>query len=613
MKLSYSVLQFLGLIACSVIIANANPDPLGVYLQEGFNVPGILPSGWTITQTSGTTAAWSIVGTGTNPPIPPYAGAGQAKFNSYDASPGHQARLTSQRVNLSTSTDPFLALWMYHDDEYLSSLDSVYVEATTGDSIAGPWTSLAGYRRARTPPGWKQELISLLQYNGANRVFVSFRGVSQYGNNIYLDEVRIADTSFHDIGMVMFLPTGSALDTPFLSVNASRLNNRTTKLPNGIAPQSLALSVIALATPLNFGAVAQNHGTFSEANYQVRWQVDGQNQTAANNSRILPRNGRDTISLSWLTPTAGTHVLTAWTSLGTDSNRSNDSATITVVVLDTSIVFAEMFNGTSFPPPGWTVVNRDGGLLPPWFQGSSTSIFLPYEGSGFAANNFQRANGTYIDDYLITPPATGIGQSGRVDSLKFWVRSAFNSPPASNYPDSLMILLSTTGADTSNFTIFVDYFSVPKTGWTLKGYQLTGRVPSNSTVRAAFRYLHYNGGSSGINSDFVGLDFVHVTRNLPAAVGDSDPLPTSFALHQNYPNPFNPTTEILFSVAAPGSATLDLYNMLGQKVGTLFNGGAEPGRVYCVRLDGSGLASGIYYLRLQSGVWADTKKLVLLR
>jgi hypothetical protein len=176
-----------------------------------------------------------------------------------------------------------------------------------------------------------------------------------------------------------------------------------------------------------------------------------------------------------------------------------------------------------------------------------------------------------------------------------------------------MILLSTTGADTSHFTIFVDYFSVPKSGWTLKGYRLTGRVPPNSTVRAAFRYLHFNGGTSGVNSDFVGIDFVHVTRNLPVAVEGSNFSPTAFTLSQNYPNPFNPPTEIAFSVDRAGRTTLDVYNVLGELVVSLFDGDAEPGRTYRVRADGSALASGIYYYRLGSASKSDTKKMVLIR
>ena len=595
----------------------ATAHPLSLYLREGFNSPG-LPPGWSMVQTTGTTATWSVVGTGTNPPIPPYEGTGQAKFNSYDASSGDQARLVSRKVSLTTSTDPFMTFVLYHDDEFLTSFDSIYVEGTTGDSIAGPWMTLGGYRRPGTTPGWKQETVSLLPYSGTSRLFVSFRGVSQYGNNMYVDDVLIADTSFHDIGAIALASPAGFAGSPSLPSNASRQHGVRGNSKRETRPP-LTQTIIPLASPLNIGAIVQNFGTFPEATYQVGWQIDGQNQITVNNSHALVRNGRDTIALSWTIPTPGTHVLTAWTSLDADSNRSNDSVRLTVVVLDTTVVFAEMFNSITFPPAGWTVVNRDGGALTPWFQGDATSVFVPYEGTGFAADNFQGANGTYIDDYLISPPIPGVGQEGRIDSLRFLVRSAFNPPPAMNFPDSLMILLSTSGADTSSFTTLLDYFSVPKTGWTLKSYQLTGRTPVNSTVRIAFRYLHYDGGSSGGNSDFVGVDFVHVVRDLQTGVNPQRSYPSVYSLGQNYPNPFNPSTEIDFRVAESSAAQLVIYNVLGERIATLFNGTAERGTTYRVRLDGSQLSSGVYFYRLSTKStegrtgFVSARKMLLIR
>jgi hypothetical protein len=622
MKLAYSTCLIGFLLIRGDAPATAQTHPLAIYLQEGFNVPGV-PSGWTVTPVSGTTSTWTIVGTGTNPPIPPYAGTGQAKFNSYDATPGHQSRLTSQKVSLSAATDPFLTFFLYHDDEYLSSPDSVYVEATTGDSISGPWTTLAGYRRPSVAPGWREEVVSLLQYNGSVRLFLSFRGISQYGNNIYLDELRIADSSFHDIGVSSLLSPNGLLDSPSLPMNASRLQNQPGKPTAGTPKQQRMLRVIPFATPLSVSTIVQNYGTFSEPTYQVRWQIDGQSQTAVNNTRTLARNGRDTLTLSWPTPTPGTHVLTAWTSLTSDSNRSNDSLRLTASILDSSIIFAEMFNGAVFPPAGWTAVNRDGGPLTPWFQGSSTSVFVPFEGTGFAANNFQRANGTYIDDYLISPAIPGIGQTEWVDSLKFLVRSAFNPPPATNYPDSLMVLLSTTGADTSNFATLVDYFSVPKTGWTQKGYRLTGRVPNNSNVRVALRYLHFNGGSSGVNSDFVGVDFFHITHGLPTSVGDPLLATSSFSLHQNYPNPFNPTTTIQFGLPVAANVTVKIYNVLGQEVATLVDGLQSAGTSQTSwsgrNSAGVPVASGMYFYSLMAkstdskATFTNIKKMLLLK
>jgi hypothetical protein len=58
--------------------------------------------------------------------------------------------------------------------------------------------------------------------------------------------------------------------------------------------------------------------------------------------------------------------------------------------------------------------------------------------------------------------------------------------------------------------------------------------------------------------------------------------------------------------------TLSVYNTLGQQVATLANGDVDPGN-HEVKFDGSGLASGVYFYRLQAGEYVATKRLILLR
>jgi hypothetical protein len=92
--------------------------------------------------------------------------------------------------------------------------------------------------------------------------------------------------------------------------------------------------------------------------------------------------------------------------------------------------------------------------------------------------------------------------------------------------------------------------------------------------------------------------------------------PTKFALRQNYPNPFNPETVISWQVGATGRAPvqveLSIYNVLGQKVCTLISEKKKAG-YYKIEWDASGLASGIYYYRLQAEGFVETRKLVLLK
>jgi hypothetical protein len=94
-------------------------------------------------------------------------------------------------------------------------------------------------------------------------------------------------------------------------------------------------------------------------------------------------------------------------------------------------------------------------------------------------------------------------------------------------------------------------------------------------------------------------------------------VPTSYSLSQNYPNPFNADTHIEFTLANSGQTTLKIYNTTGQLVRTLVDGHLDA-KMHKVRWDGrneSGqlIASGIYFYRLNSGNFVDTKKMSFLR
>jgi hypothetical protein len=104
------------------------------------------------------------------------------------------------------------------------------------------------------------------------------------------------------------------------------------------------------------------------------------------------------------------------------------------------------------------------------------------------------------------------------------------------------------------------------------------------------------------------------TRSLILDVATYTGPPSVFALNQNYPNPFNASTTIGFRVWGPGSrwVRLAMYDMLGREVAVLVNGKKEPGS-YKVTFAATGLSSGVYFYRLESGSSMETRKLILLR
>lgn len=96
------------------------------------------------------------------------------------------------------------------------------------------------------------------------------------------------------------------------------------------------------------------------------------------------------------------------------------------------------------------------------------------------------------------------------------------------------------------------------------------------------------------------------------SVENNDAVPVAFRLAQNYPNPFNPTTTIEYSVANAGVIKIELYNTLGQKIKTLFDGHKLAGN-YKVTVDGSELTSGIYFYSISAGDYSQTRKMVLMK
>jgi hypothetical protein len=78
------------------------------------------------------------------------------------------------------------------------------------------------------------------------------------------------------------------------------------------------------------------------------------------------------------------------------------------------------------------------------------------------------------------------------------------------------------------------------------------------------------------------------------------PLPKEFALDQNYPNPFNPSTVIEYALPREARVTLEVYNLLGQRVQTLVDDVRAAG-YHTVRFNATGLSSGIYFYRMRAG------------
>ena len=148
-------------------------------------------------------------------------------------------------------------------------------------------------------------------------------------------------------------------------------------------------------------------------------------------------------------------------------------------------------------------------------------------------------------------------------------------------------------------------------------------IPQNDSLDVAFSIC-----AAKTESDLIAAVARSKTKykNLPSdIVSENFKVPEKFALSQNYPNPFNPSTTIKYTIptlpASPrlakgrtevGFVTLKVYDILGREVVTLVNEKKSPG-YYSVVFNTQNLPSGIYFYRLQTGEFTQTRKMILLK
>jgi hypothetical protein len=134
-----------------------------------------------------------------------------------------------------------------------------------------------------------------------------------------------------------------------------------------------------------------------------------------------------------------------------------------------------------------------------------------------------------------------------------------------------------------------------------KQYSFTDRnVESRVNFAYRLKQIDYNG-----NFDYSSVVNIGFT------------LPLEFVLEQNYPNPFNPSTSIAFAVPVKSDVTLEVYNLIGQKITTLVQGEVEAGK-HTATFNASSMSSGLYLFKLTAvgengSQFSSSKKMTLLK
>ncbi len=171
--------------------------------------------------------------------------------------------------------------------------------------------------------------------------------------------------------------------------------------------------------------------------------------------------------------------------------------------------------------------------------------------------------------------------------------------------DSIVLSVE-VGGSANHYQWYKDGTELP--GDTLSVYKISSAALSDS---GSYTCQVTNDIVSGLT--LKSLPFViHVKSSTGLQDNVSGGLPQRYALRQNYPNPFNPSTRIVFELPQAADVTINLYNVLGQKVAVLLNEHKAAG-YHSVNFNAAQLSAGIYYYEIKAGRFHQFKKMVLVK
>ncbi|MFZ1322168.1 MAG: Omp28-related outer membrane protein [Ignavibacteria bacterium] len=601
-----------------------------VYIDQDFENPVFPPTGWQVSNTSGYNIVRTTYCSGYG------AGNSSAVADFYDYASGI-FDLTTPTFAASSTGDSVLFDHAYAPATSENDRLEIYTSTDNGSTwsllillaggASGPLkTGNATYDLfVPTNSQWATKRYSLPA--GTNKI--KFSCITAFGNNLYLDNIRIGTLYTTDVGI-------SSITEPKWGI-----------LPSSVTPKVLV----------------KNYGSTSQT-FQVGLSIIPSTYSATLPVTLTPGESQ-LLTFTSHNFTAGNYTLQASVTNAADQNSLNDTLENSLVVTNNLRNAAlEFCTGTwcqwcpcgedqvhNFKTayPNSVILAYHGAGSDPWknFNGNSIMALMGFNGypSGLIDRRLGNNNGWgsffYDGEYRyssspeapvsITPVNVNYNQSnGSLDV-------SLNSTALSNL----------TGQYKVTYIITEDNLVYPQTGnswcpgnsaWVHDWIVRTViNIPTGDPVNSGGVW---NSGqafpltvSTTLDSSWVGTNCeLHVlvfkenggltTSEIQQAItipigttginqtGTS--VPERFELSQNYPNPFNPTTNIKFSVPVSGNISLKIYNILGELVDTYVDGYIEVGN-YNAEFDGSNLSSGIYFYTLSAKDFTVTKKMNLIK
>ncbi|MCX6173533.1 MAG: T9SS type A sorting domain-containing protein [Ignavibacteriales bacterium] len=202
----------------------------------------------------------------------------------------------------------------------------------------------------------------------------------------------------------------------------------------------------------------------------------------------------------------------------------------------------------------------------------------------------------YADQYINSQDniskSTDSGVTWNIVYPNLYIRDIYSVPGAAN-----TLYASSWGSGVYKTTDGGTNWAQSNVGLTYQNCFMVRNQPGSTS---SFLVATYGGGVFGFN---------YTPTNVK---NENNIIPTQFSLEQNYPNPFNPSTKIRYSLPQSARVKIILYNVLGVQIMTLVDSEQTIGN-HETELNGSNLASGVYFVRMNADNYSVTKKIMLMK
>jgi hypothetical protein len=347
-------------------------------------------------------------------------------------------------------------------------------------------------------------------------------------------------------------------------------------------------------------AYPQNEGMFFSTNNGLDWQQSFFGDANDNVFSIAAKNGDSMVYVGTRNGVFRSFNNGSWLQLGTGMPANSwvrDLAIINnkIFAATTNGLFKSTNHGNSWTAIsglvlGDTVVKLEPGRSPVTDNGDDPFLFVGTSNGRLYVSDGEPYEVYDISYFYLAYEVSGVASIGDFVIMTLYPRGGGNSINVTSYD----------GGDT--------WGVLPAMGLPLIYKFSAMTIQFNPNDLNLGNYQLYTGMFMNTNNG-AGIFNLSSVIGIEPTISE---IPDKFELMQNYPNPFNPTTNIGFRIPESGLVTVKVYDIAGKEITVLINDNLNAG-VYNIDFKASGFTSGVYFYRINTKSYTETKKMILIK